>query len=51
MLPIIKLEASYQLSKMMALSASVCAVSELAVRPNADLPTSFLSLSDSEVLL
>jgi len=51
MLPISKLEASYQVSKMMALSASVCAISELAVWPNADLPIGFLSLPDSEVVL
>jgi len=51
MLAISKLEASYQLSKVMALSASECAISELAVWPNADLSTSFLSLSDSKVAL
>ena len=51
MLPISKLEASYQLSKMMILSASVCAISALSVWPNADLPTNFLSLPDSEVVL
>jgi hypothetical protein len=51
MSPISKSEASYQLSKTMALSASVCAISELAVWQNADLPTRFLSLPDSEVVL
>jgi len=45
MKPISKFEASYQLSKMMDLTASVCAVSGLTVWPNADLPTSSLSLT------